>query len=205
MPRLAYYLKEQVAFEKEYENKLSDGEAEMVFGKLARKYKLSQRLEFFGNRQSGSCSPARIRLSHNPSIAILSHEVAHAIQYVKFKKKYGYVFGNPNLKRQRWHTKQHQRIMHKVCDYISKNIDQWKSQRQDKQKRRIAKFNERIESEQQHQESKRKPEFKLIKIRELIKIWEGKRKRAENKLKKLQKREKVHMKQLQTTKIPPPQ
>jgi hypothetical protein len=37
------------------------------------------------------------------------------------------------------------------------------------------------------------------------KKWEGKRKRAENKLKKLQKREKVYMKQLQSAKIPPPQ
>lgn len=186
---LKYYADEEEIFRQEREMKISDAEAEMVFGKLAKKHKLPQRLEFFGNRQSGSCSPARIRLSHNPSIAILSHEVAHAIQYAKFKKKYGYINGNPNRKKQRWHTKKHQRIMRKVCDYINKNIDQWRLQRQEKQRHRIAKFNERIEQEQQRQEEKKKPDFKLIKIRELIKKWEGKKKRAE---KTAKTGEKVH-------------
>jgi hypothetical protein len=195
---LKYYANEREIFRQERETKISDAEAELVYLKLAKKHKLSQRLEFFGTRQSGSCSPMRVKLSHNPSIAILSHEVAHAIQYKKFRKKYGYINGNPNIKRHRWHTKQHQRIMHRICDYIDKNIDQWRLQRQEKQRHRIAKFNERIESEQRRHEDKKKPEFKLIKIQELIKKWEGKRKRAENKLKKLQKGEKIYMNQLQT-------
>jgi hypothetical protein len=187
---LRYYANEEEVFKKEREMKISDAEAVSIYEKLAGKYKLPQKLEFYGNRQSGACSSFRVRLSHNPSIAILSHEVAHAIQYKKFRKKYGYVIGHPNLKKQRWHTKRHQRIMRKVCDYINKNIDQWRLQRQEGQRRRMAKFYARIEIQQQRQEDKKKPEFKLIKIRELIKKWDSKRERAENKLKKLQKREK---------------
>jgi hypothetical protein len=159
---LKYYADEEEVFRQEREMKISDAEAGLVYQKLAKKYKLSQRLEFYGNQQSGSCSVCRVRLSHNPSIATLSHEVAHAIQYKKFKNKYGYINGNPNLKKHRWHTKKHQRIMRKVCDYINKNIDQWRIQRQEKQRRRIAKFTERIECKQRRQENKKKPEFKLV-------------------------------------------
>jgi hypothetical protein len=189
---LKYYADEEEVFRQEREMKISDAEAVSIYEKLAGKYKLPQKLEFYGNRQSGACSPYRIRLSHNPSIAIISHEVAHAIQYKKFKKKYGYINGNPNLKRKRirWHTKKHSRIMRKVCDYIDKNIDQWRLQRQERQRRKMAKFYARIEIQQQRQEDKKKSEFKLIKIRELIKKWDSKRERAENRLKKLQKREK---------------
>jgi len=195
---LKYYADERELFRKEREMKILDAEAVSIYEKLAGKYKLSQKLEFYGNRQSGSCSVFRIRLSHNPSIAILSHEVAHAIQYKKFKKKYGYINGNPNLKKHKWHTKKHSRIVRRICDYINKNIDQWRLQQQERKNRRIAKFYDRIEHEQQQQENKKKPEFKLIKIRELIKKWEGKRKRADNKLKKLQKREKICLKQAQS-------
>jgi hypothetical protein len=159
---LKYYADEEEVFRQEREMKISDAEAGLVYQKLVKKYKLPQRLEFYGNQQSGSCSVCRIRLSHNPSIATLSHEVAHAIQYKKFKNKYGYINGNPNLKKHRWHTKKHQRIMRKVCDYINKNIDQWRIQRQEKQRRRIAKFTERIECKQRRQENKKKPEFKLV-------------------------------------------
>jgi len=194
---LKYYADEKEVFRQEREMKISDAEAELVYQKLAKKYKLSQRLEFYGNRQSGSCSSCRVKLSHNPSIAILSHEVAHAIQYAKFKKKYGYINGNPNLKKHRWHTKKHQRIMRKVCDYINKNIDQWRTGQKERSERKCIGFERKLKLEEQRMQERKTPQFKLIKIRELIKKWEGKRKRAENKLKKLQKMEKRYIMQVQ--------
>jgi hypothetical protein len=204
MPRLAYYQNEREVFKQEYEMKLTDSEAVFICQKLAKKYKLSQRLEFFGNRQSGSCSPVRIRLSHNPSIAIISHEVAHAIQYMKFKKKYGYILGNPNLKKQRWHTKRHFRIMRKICDYVNKNVDQWRTERKERNERNRIGFERKLKLEKRRMQERKTPQFKLIKIQELIKKWEGKKRRAENKLKKLQKGEKIYMKQTQIAKTPTP-
>jgi hypothetical protein len=204
MPKLAYYQNERDVFMQEYGINLTDSEAVFICQKLAKKYKLLQRLEFFGNRQSGACSPARIRLSHNPSIAIISHEVAHAIQYMKFKKKYGYINGNPNLKKQRWHTKRHSKIMRKICDYINKNVDQWRIERKERSERECTRFERRLKWERQLEREKKTPEYKLERVRKSIKIWEGKRRRAENRLKKLQKREKIYMKQLQIAKTPTP-
>lgn len=79
--RLAFYYKEKQEYPIAYNTKLEDAEVEKLVRKLFRHfYKLKadrcMKVRFYGNRQGGSFGWG-IRLSHNPSIGLICHEVAH--------------------------------------------------------------------------------------------------------------------------------
>jgi len=79
--RLTFYLREHQLFPKAFETKIEDHQATLIVRKLLRhfgkKYAAkSLRVRFRGNKQSGAVGWG-IRLSHNPSIGLICHEVAH--------------------------------------------------------------------------------------------------------------------------------
>ena len=78
--KLVFYNKERQVFKDAYTIKLSDSEAVKIAKKLTRHFKLKfGSVRFYGNSQSGRCSwwTAELRLSHNPSLGLVCHEVAH--------------------------------------------------------------------------------------------------------------------------------
>jgi hypothetical protein len=78
---LKFYAKEMKMYEKEYGMKVSDKQAELIIRKLSRHFKISRpRVRFYGTRQSGMSYNGwsnSIRISHNPSVALVIHELAH--------------------------------------------------------------------------------------------------------------------------------
>ena len=80
---LVFYAKERQMFPKAFETKVTDHEATLLVRKLFRHFgnKYSAKhltVRFFGNRQSGNAGGWRgMRLSHNPNIGLICHEVAH--------------------------------------------------------------------------------------------------------------------------------
>jgi len=103
--RLAFYMKERQLYPKAYEIKVNDNIAEILVKKLFRHfYKIKaedcKKIRFYGNRGSGSYGWWNIRLSHNPSIGLICHEVAHR----KFKR----------------HTKKMMKFIGKLINYCIK-------------------------------------------------------------------------------------
>jgi len=118
--RLAFYLKEQQTFPEAYRTKVSDVGARIIVSKLLQHFhglKLAHQkrwellgkvhLRFWGNGQSGSAGRRQIRLSHNPSIGIICHEVAH----VRIRK----------------HNKKLMRLIKKMVNYCKKK-NYWKEE-----------------------------------------------------------------------------
>ena len=93
--RLAFYQQEHQLFSETYEIKVSDKDAKKIVKKLLRHFGTSRKakaweVRFFGNHQSGSCG-WNIRLSHNPSIGLICHEVAHTFHLRHDKKLLRYI------------------------------------------------------------------------------------------------------------------
>lgn len=69
-------------FEKEYDQKVADDDAQFIVNKLTKHFKLGKIEVFFrGNSGNGTAFVydyrPKIRLSHNPSIGTIAHEVTH--------------------------------------------------------------------------------------------------------------------------------
>lgn len=78
--RLAFYQNERQKFPQAFETKVTDSEAKKIVQKLVRHFKLRSRkisIRLYANRQSGACGSYGIRISHNASIGLICHEVAH--------------------------------------------------------------------------------------------------------------------------------
>ena len=115
----------------EYNSKVSNEESRIIVMKLAKHFKLSIRNVYFhGNRDSGTayCFGGKIRLSNNPSIGIISHEVCHFLCWKKFGTR------DFNGKKATRHgTKKWCRQMQIIFNYAKKK-NYWKEEL----KRRIA-------------------------------------------------------------------
>jgi len=178
---LVHYKKEHDLFKEEYEIKLTDFEARVIFDRLRTYYKFKQQLNFFGYRQSGRCSMWNITVSHNPSLGVLVHEVAHALQM-----KNGF-----RQKHKKWHTKKMWKIMERVFRIVNKNKDEWLEKARAKLKQKAETKKRREQKQKEIKEYRKTPEYKLQVIRQRIKSWETKQRRAETYLKKLRRREKI--------------
>jgi len=103
--RLVFYLKERQLYPKAFQTKIDDDVAKILVKKLFRHfYKIEakgcKKIRFYGNRGSGNYGWWNITLSHNPSIGLICHEVAHR----KFKK----------------HTKRMMKFIGRLVDYCIK-------------------------------------------------------------------------------------
>jgi hypothetical protein len=118
---LVYYLRERENFREDFELKLSDQQVIYIYQKLKRRFGLTQPLKISKFDQSGSASRHWIRVSHNASIAMLAHEVAHLIQFRKRDKHC-----SPELpKKKNFHTNEHKKLMNKVITYIKMNLPEF--------------------------------------------------------------------------------
>jgi membrane-anchored protein YejM (alkaline phosphatase superfamily) len=122
MPWLKYYEKERERFSKEYATKLNDNELKYAFERLKNHYHIDQELIIRGQRGHGHCWRWRIVLSHESSVGMLAHEVAHAIQW------------NQKRANEKWHTKRHAAIMKQVSQYLMSHIDNWRIHFTEKQR-----------------------------------------------------------------------
>jgi len=174
---LLYYRKEAEQFGDLTSNTLTDAEAVYAFKRLKAHYKLQHRLEFFGHRGGGHCGSFMVTLSHQPSVRVLAHEVAHAIQ-VKKGKPIG----------ARWHTKKHRSIMNRVWKYITPRMPAWKAQVSKNCDRHYQSAVNRQNKKEKTEELKKTPAYRLGHLRKLEKRAESRVRRATTHLKKIHRR-----------------
>ena len=170
MASLIYYRKEREDFGIAFTKKLTLKEAEIVYNKLLKHFKLQRvRLEWTSGRNHPCCSSWRICLNiDSNTFGVLCHEVAHLYQH-QFPKYRG---------NGTWHNKKHRRVMKRMTAYCEK-----KSWFEEELKRRTDPKPEKPEPT--------KDELKLKEIARLENNWkryQTKLKLYSNKLKKTQKR-----------------
>ena len=187
MAYLKYYQEEHQMFKPQSEIQLNNLETQYIFNKFKKRYKLDHYLEFRGYSNSGRCGRRRLRVSHNPTLGVLLHEIGHAVQY---KKR---MWSDEKLK-QRWHGKQHRTIVKRLYRITNPKIEQWKNEANFKSIMYLERIQKREQAIVQKNEQKKTPQYRLEQIQKKIKSWESKKKRAENRLKKLRRIEKIWIK-----------
>ncbi len=116
MARLKYYEVEWKNYPKDYSIKLNKEDAEMICRKLIRHFKLTNvaAVRFTKREDCGSCG-ANIRelpvcwitlAKKNISLGVICHEMAHALEFLKYKKA--------------GHTKKHAILMKRIIAYCVK-------------------------------------------------------------------------------------
>jgi len=179
---LKYYQQEGKQFEKEFKIHLTNSEAHYIYDRLKAHYRIPHDLELWG-RTRGSCrSSNTIKLPHSPDIARMAHEVAHAIQMKKL---------DAWSKNRRWHTKKHNRIMRRVCDYILSHLEEWRTSLQQLNQRRQEIFQAKLGRQQQQEAYKKSIDGKLEHLRKLEKRATTRWKLSTTRLKKIQRRIKL--------------
>lgn len=72
------YAEEHKLFSLAYALLVTDAEADLIVRKICHHFKVgAPPIYFRGNRQSGICYRDRVGLSHNPSVGLILHELAH--------------------------------------------------------------------------------------------------------------------------------
>ncbi len=110
---------------KEFKEKVSNAHAEIIVKKLARHFKLPiHTVHFHGYKDSGSASSGwgRIRLSNNPSIGLICHEVNHFLCWKKFGTR-----SIDGKKAVRHGTKKWCRQLQVIINYANK-MNYWKEE-----------------------------------------------------------------------------
>jgi len=83
--------KEIEQYREEHKKKVCDSEAERIVKKIARHFKLGRyQINFHGYKDSGRIwgrgYGGTVTLSHNPSFALICHELCHSLCYKRYKK-----------------------------------------------------------------------------------------------------------------------
>lgn len=113
---LKFYSDETVLYSEAYSRKLDSQEAQIVFKKLCRHYKLHLRLYFNSRRHGGIYnSGGYVELGHSSSFGLMCHEVSHAI----YRRKYG--------RTKTSHNKKLMRILGRLVNYCKKK-DWWEAE-----------------------------------------------------------------------------
>ena len=169
------YLEEDQMYHSLREEKVSNEHAERISRKIARHFKLDMRvINFRGQHDRGRAWRFGIvTVSNNPSLLVVAHELNHFLIWKKYPDK------KVNHGSKRW-----QRSLVRIIQYCE-NKNWWREEEQRLQEKHQQSEERKIKKE----EYKKTPSYKLEQIQKAIKRWESKKKRAENTLKRLYRRE----------------
>lgn len=133
---LRTYQREHQMFPEAFKTKVFDKDAVKIVRKLLRHFGKPEmakniKVSFWGNRQSGCSTWNEIRLSHNPSIGLITHEVTHKFRsrhgkkFLKFMKKaINYCSKNKNIKAM-CETEEEERVNYvcgRKCGFKTKDM-----------------------------------------------------------------------------------
>jgi hypothetical protein len=84
-----WHYKEIEKYQEEHKKKLLDDEAQKIVDKIVRHFKLgSYYVKFYGSGDGGRIwSNGIVRLSHNPSFALICHELTHPLVWKRYNHK----------------------------------------------------------------------------------------------------------------------
>ena len=110
-----FYREEHVWLKEAFDYKLTNFAATIICNKISRKFKINCVIhKFRGNRQSGTAYYQHINVSHNPTLGLLIHEIAH-------------IYNNQHDLRLAAHDYRLKESMIKIFDYCKlKNF--WKNE-----------------------------------------------------------------------------
>jgi hypothetical protein len=176
MAHLKYYEMEREKFSEASKKVLYFGHAEIVFRKLRRHYKLYPHITLRMGR-GNHANQYHVTIANPTNFLVLCHELAHSKHLMQADRG------------ERWHGKKHFRIMKSMIHYCQRK--KW--------------FEAEIARRTAPKPPKPKPseQDNLDKIKLRIKVWESKKSRAENKLKKLRKQEKSIQSRISRPQLPP--
>ncbi len=172
------YLEEDQRYRNLREEKVSEKHAEIIAKKVSRHYKLGVKsVKFFGNVDSGHAWKFydMIKISHNPSLLVVAHELNHFLIWKKYPNRH------VNHGSKKW-----QRCLQRIIDYCEKK-NWWKEELGHRAEKQVKTFEKRLEREAY----KKTPNYMLEQIQKAMKNWESKRRRAENAIKRLSRRQKI--------------
>jgi hypothetical protein len=171
-----WHFKETEKYQEEHKLKLLDSEAQKIVDKITRHFKLGKYyVKFYGNGDGGRIwSKGIVRFSHNPSFALICHELAHSLCWKKYKHK------SINHNNKKW-AYQLSRII-KYCrkqNFWQEEIKKWRTPRTEKPE----------PTKQEIQEQKIiKAEAKIKKYEMKIKMYQKKLNRAKRSVVMLKKK-----------------
>lgn len=194
MPYLHYYARERALLPESFTVKLDDEETTYIYGRLQSHYGFRQRLRIAGWRGSGYCNNFEIRLSHNPSVGLMAHEIGHAIHRLDGRSQY-----------EKKHTKKHFSKMKRVAEYALAHLPEYRvalgKQRSEREQRLV----ERVRKLEQQTAHKNSPQGKLEHLHKLEAKWVRRQRLANTRLKKIRRRIRIWEKKAVAVGPPSPQ
>jgi hypothetical protein len=164
---------------------ISNEHAEKIIRKVSRHFKLNVKNIKFRNLTSSSGRASwfcnKITLNNSPTLLVVAHELNHFLVWKKYLPDRKVNHGG-----KRW-----LRCLERIIKYCDKK-NWWIDEMGMIEKRK----NKILEEETERKSYEKTPEYKLELINDSIKKWESKRKRAENALKKLNRRKKIWKKKV---------
>jgi len=160
-----------------------------IVERMKSRYKLRQRLLLMRSKwgDSGNCDYIRIRLKYPVSVYVIAHEITHAIQMKKIPV---------GAKHVSYHNKRQRKLTKKLCDYIMKALPVWETLFEIKKRKKEASLRNKELRTKEQEAKKTSAYYKCELCEKAIKRWNAKKKRAENALKKLNRRRKLYMSRL---------
>lgn len=160
-----------------------------IVERMKSRYKLRQRLLLMRSKwgDSGNCAHNSILLKYPVSVYMIAHEITHAIQMKKIPVGAKYVS---------YHNKRQRKLTKKLCDYIMKALPIWETLFEIKKRKKEASMRNKELRTKEQKAMKISFHYKCDQCEKAIKRWETKKKRAENALKKLNRRKKLYLSRL---------
>lgn len=195
MANLKYYSRMYEKFNGEQDKmKLDYTQVEFIFDKFKAHYKFNHDLRIGGRKSC--CNTHRVQIwRHQMTLYTLIHEVAHAIQ---FKRRRIMINNGKGMK---FHTKKHTKLMERLYKYFNSHWSQWQMTMQKDIERKKVRLEKQSAKINQIMAYKGSPQYKLDLINKNIHNWESKMRRAQNALKKLNRRKKLWENRFETRKL----
>jgi hypothetical protein len=183
MFRLAYMIEDEKYPQLEKEE-ISRDHARRIVKKVSRHFKLGRiHVEFRNLRAHGGFARKfsnTITMIHNPNLLLVAHELNHFMLWEKYPRRKV----NHGSKKWFWNLK-------RIINYCEKK-NWWREE----EKRLIEQSKMTLQKQTEREAFKKTPQYKVEQIQKSIKVWESKKKRAENALKRLNRRKKIWEKKL---------
>lgn len=180
-----YYREERKSYNEAYNYFLTNDEALLIIKKICRHYKSSgiPNIKFWGNRDSGSMGYGQLRISNNPSIGLIIHELGHALKSGKVMRESMKCVPHKG-------TSHHGlRFQHCICKihYWAKSMGYWQDELKNKRQKAAQKIEKKTIQAKLMEDPKNVLLSKIENARKNILKNEQAKDRYGKKLKRLQK------------------
>jgi hypothetical protein len=179
-----YYRHERDTYREAYDLYLSNEEVPLIVKKICRHYKAGvPKIRFHGNRDSGSMGWGKMRLSNNPSLGLIIHELGHALKSCPEMQK---ILRKVSHKGTSHHGLRFQTCIWNIHNW-AKSVGYWQDQLQKRRNKQADKVVAIIQEEKALEKPENAVQKKIDDTLKKIQKYEDAKVRYEKKLKRLEK------------------